>query len=94
MRIEAHTVPCPFKIGDRIQELRGEHTVFSNHRIVSYRAPEPDVTKPFATVTEITPSGFRYEYDRPIVLVARWGITIEGGECYAAGFGMWRRLSA
>lgn len=94
------TNPCPFKVGDRIHELRCK-PVYSHQSI---KAPwveavagelefELDPIKPDATVTAITPLGFEYKYDcRVPIGRAQWGTYTEGGECYVDGFIYWRKV--
>lgn len=76
-------IPCPFHSGEFIHELR-----FDTIR----RDWVKDESRPDAVITEITLSGFRYEYEYPVTLVARWNWTIEGGECYPDGFRFWRNV--
>ncbi len=54
---------------------------------------ESDPMKPDATVTAITERGFTYRYDCrvPIGRLA-WNTWVEEGECYEAGFHMWRKV--
>lgn len=75
---------CPFKVGDRIHELR-----FDTIR----RIWTKDEFKPDATVTAITAKGFDYRYDHIVPIgPARWGGWCEGGECYPEGFRFWERI--
>lgn len=43
---------------------------------------------PDATVTKITERGFKYEYDKPVLISPRLGSTT-GGEAYCEGFESW-----
>lgn len=84
---------CPFKIGDRVHELRNRG-VFTRRLEAGFDIPlqwELDMTKPSATVTEITERGFKYEYDDPVPFIPRWGMTFLGGECFEEGFQYWRK---
>lgn len=87
---------CPFKVGDRVHEVRETvmlDTTFMGESVVTETtALEWDPNKPDATVTEITARGFRYRYDRPITFVrANWGTTQEG-EVFENGFEWWRKV--
>ena len=78
------TNTCPFKVGDRIQELRclpaysdddGETWVGGGF--------EPDQTRGVATVTEITSRGFKYCYEKSPPFVPRCGLSFTGeGEVF------------
>ena len=77
---------CPFKVGDRVHEIRPVFRTEGGH-------DEIDPTKPDATVTALTARGFKYRYDKPIQFVrADWGTTQEG-EVYEEGFRFWRLVS-
>lgn len=95
-------IPCPFKVGDRVHELVG-HCSYSRFyideegRFVALEDSklhfELDTSKPDATVTAITETGFAYLYDYPIPIgPARWGTETESGECYPEGYRYWRKL--
>lgn len=44
-----------------------------------------------ATVTHTTETTFSYEFEQPVVIVARWNWTATGGVCYQAGFSGWKK---
>jgi hypothetical protein len=93
--IPARTIECPFKVGDRIHEMRTQGG-FSHGPEYPVEAPiqwEFDSAKPDATVTALTARGFTYRYDHPIPIGrAAWGTTTEGGECFEGGFAYWRKI--
>jgi hypothetical protein len=86
---------CPFKVGDIIHEIRAIPCITvakDRSRTVSFRR-ELDEFRPDAVVTAITERGFTYEYDYPVPIGrAEWGEMMVGGECYEAGFSMWRKI--
>lgn len=75
-------IACPFKVGDRIRELRFD-TILRNWVI--------NEAVPPATVTAMTAAGFDYVYDYPLAIgPARWGQIAEGGTCYPEGYKFYR----
>lgn len=42
-----------------------------------------------ANVTKLTDKGFKYQFDKMIPLIPRWGMSMMGGECFEGGFQFW-----
>lgn len=85
---------CPFKVGDRIHEVRAQAGFGHGpeYPVESEPVWELDESKPDATVTALTARGFAYRYDRPIQFVRPdWGMA-QGGEVYEEGFQFWRKI--
>ncbi len=84
---------CPFKVGDRVHELRVPGVFTRDLMDISLELPLPelDPSKPDATVTALTARGFEYRYDKPIPFGrAADGCVAHGGTCYPEGYRFWR----
>lgn len=88
------TIPCPFQVGDRIHELIATPGHYDDADPAgSYQILRLDSSRPDATVTEITPEGFTYEYDTPFVMGrAEWGQMCTGGICFPEGYEYWSKI--
>lgn len=72
----------PFKVGDRIHELR-----------CTMEGWDKDTLRPDAIVTELTDKGFKYDYVRHVSLGARYG-HMTGGHCLPEGYDLWMLVEA